>query len=187
MSGFSFKFSGLQIKTEVSRKVFGISLTNLQYRHSRNFMHFQKKSVLSVRVPIILFLALRILVILYVLCQQNSLYFLSISIYRPFTVFLFMQQPDFSVPVSQGQRDCSPGDRCRFLHDKSLLLYCRDPLKQMPFLTSLALEEHIHRVLCIKIRLHKTAEASVAKPGNACFRELLFQSTPINRFERLMC
>lgn len=121
MSGFSFKFSGLQIKTEVSTKVFGTSLTNLYYEHSRNFMHFQEKSVQLVCVPITLFLPFHILV-MYVLCYQASLYCLTISIYKQFIVFLFMQQCDFCVPISQRQKDFSQSHSCSFLHGKSPLL-----------------------------------------------------------------
>lgn len=94
VSGFRFKASKLQIKTEVPSKVLGTSLTdsyNLTNQHPRNFMHFQGRSMILVGVPIVLFLPLQILVFLYAFCSQETLYYL-ISIYRQFIIFLFMPQ-----------------------------------------------------------------------------------------------
>lgn len=95
LSGFRFKLSKLQIKTEVSSKVMGVPHTNSYYLinwHSRNFMHFQDKCGILVGVPIIMFLLLQNLVILYAFYSQATLYYLLIPIYRAFIVFLFMPQ-----------------------------------------------------------------------------------------------
>lgn len=64
--------------------------------------------MILVGIPIIPFLPLQFLIILYASCSPAALYYLLISLYMAFMVFFFMQHPTVTSrsPIAQIRGDC---------------------------------------------------------------------------------